>query len=245
MNYAFNPALFKALFQATIDEYKDYFQHVDDSDDSPDKLIVAMNQAIDVMERADSDKTVKSGNQSPLEESEVSEIGNYALSILEMCLTHIETASGQQARDLTRLSIPVAVWVARQGGRIDSLEMVVNSVAGFANEIQDSAQLSELCKVIGEIIEATSDVIQQDLDNTNPMRPWRIINMNYGIVATRSHDPALIEKAYDVLIKNLPQDARQFFKEGMQQMDAIGYPAEVRAVVEKYDKLWGSDSTLH
>ena len=245
MNYAFNPALFKALFQATIDEYKDYFQHEDDSDDSPDKLIVAMNQAIDVMERADSDKTVKSGNQSPLEESEVSEIGNYALSILEMCLTHIETASGQQARDLTRLSIPVAVWVARQGGRIDSLEMVVNSVAGFANEIQDSAQLSELCKVIGEIIEATSDVIQQDLDNTNPMRPWRVINMNYGIVATRSHDPVLIEKAYDVLIKNLPHDARQFFKEGMQQMDAVGYPAEVKAVVEKYDKLWGSDSTLH
>ena len=245
MNYAFNPALFKALFQATIDEYKDYFQHEDDSDDSPDKLIIAMNQAIDVMERADSDKTVKSGNQSPLEESEVSEIGNYALSILEMCLTHIETSSGQQARDLTRLSIPVAVWVARQGGRIDSLEMVVNSVAGFANEIQDSAQLSELCKVIGEIIEATSDVIQQDLDNTNPMRPWRVINMNYGIVATRSHDPVLIEKAYDVLIKNLPHDARQFFKEGMQQMDAIGYPDEVRAVVEKYDKLWGSDSTLH
>ena len=245
MNYGFNPALFKALFQTSIDDYKEYFLHEDDSDNSPDKLIVAMNQAIDVMERADSDKSVKTENQSPLEEREVTEIGDYALSILAMCVTHIETESGQQARDLMRLSIPVAVWVARQGGRVNSIEMVVNSVAGFANEIQDSAQLTELGKVIGEIIAAVSDTISQDLDNTNPMRPWRVINMNYCIIATRSHDTALMEKAYDVLIKNLPHDARQFFKEGMQQMDIIGYPDEVRAVVEKYDSLWGSDSTLH
>ena len=245
MNYAFNPALFKALFQTTIDDYRDHFQFDENSENSPDKLIIAMNQAVDVMERADSDKSVKAGNQSPLEASEVSEIGNYALTILDMCLTHIETATGKQARDLMRLSIPIAVWVARQGGRVESIEMVVNSVAGFANDIQDSAQLSELCKVIGEIIEAVSDPIRQDLDNSNPMRPWRIININYCIIATRSHDTALMEQSYDALIKNLPQDARQFFKEGKQQMDIIGYPDEVRSVVEKYDLLWGSGSTLH
>ena len=245
MNYGFNPALFKALFQTSIDDYKEYFQHEDDSEDSPDKLVMAMNQAIDVMERAGSGKSVKTENQSPLEEKEVSEIGDYALSTLEMCVTHIETETGKQARDLMRLSIPVAVWVARQGGRVNSIEMLVNSVAGFANEIQDSSQLAELCRVIGEIIDAVSDNIRQDLDDTNPMRPWRIINMNYCIIATRSHDTALMETAYDVLIKNLPQDARQFFKEGMQQMHIIGYPDEVKAVVEKYDSLWGSDSTLH
>jgi len=88
-------------------------------------------------------------------------------------------------------------------------------------------------------------MIRQDLDNSNPMRPWRIINLNYCIIATRSHDTALMEKSYDVLIKNLPHDAREFFKEGMQQMDIIGYTQEVRAVVEKYDGLWGSGSTLH
>ena len=48
-----------------------------------------------------------------------------------------------------------------------------------------------------------------------------------------------------MLVKNLPHDARQFFREGMQQMDIVGYPPEVRAVVEKYDSMWGSDSTLH
>ena len=75
--------------------------------------------------------------------------------------------------------------------------------------------------------------------------PWRILNLNYGIVATRSHNPELIEQAYDSLAKNLPQDARQFFKEGLQQMEVIAYPDEVREVVERYNKMWGSESSLH
>ena len=64
-------------------------------------------------------------------------------------------------------------------------------------------------------------------------------------MATRSHQLELIEQAYDLLVKNLPQDARQFFKEGLQQMDAIGYPDEVRAVVERYNQMWGAESSLH
>lgn len=245
MNYAFNPDLFKALFHTTIDGYKDIFQQQSTDETSPAQLVQAMDQAIDVMQRADSDKSVRAEHLSPLGTDEISEIGDYTLSILDMCLTHIETNRGEQCRDLMRLSIPVSVWVARQGGRINSIDMVVNSVAGFANEIQDTAQLSELCNIIGEIIAATSDSIKQDLEQTNPMRPWRVINMNYGIIATRSHDVTLMRQAYDVLIKNLPHDARQFFKEGMVQMDVIGYPDEVRAVVEQYDRDWGSDSTLH
>jgi hypothetical protein len=31
----------------------------------------------------------------------------------------------------------------------------------------------------------------------------------------------------------------------MQQMDIVGYPDEVREVVEKYDRMWGSGDTLH
>lgn len=245
MNYAFNPALFKALFHTSIDDFKDYFEKEADDESSPDKLIQAMDQAIDVMERADSDIKSKQGKEYPLSSAEVSEIGDDTLSILDLCLTHIEKVTGQQNRDLMRLSIPVSVWVARQGGRINSLELVVNSVAGFANEIQETKQLAELCGIIGEIIEVTSDEVRQDLDQTNPMRPWRVINMNYCILATRCHDTDLMAQAYDTLIKNLPYDARDFFKEGMQQMDIVGYPDEVRAVVEKYDREWGSGSTLH
>jgi hypothetical protein len=40
---------------------------------------------------------------------------------------------------------------------------------------------------VAEHIEAlTADEIRRDVEQSNPMRPWRIINLNYGIVATRS-----------------------------------------------------------
>ena len=105
--------------------------------------------------------------------------------------------------------------------------------------------LADLAGVIKEVVDACDNEIRRDVEQTNMMRPWRILNLNYGIVATRSHNPELIEQAYDSLVKNLPQDARQFFKEGMQQMDIIDYPDEVCEVVERYNKMWGSESSLH
>lgn len=244
MNYSFNPALFKALFHTTINAYQDIFKQEAGADTSPGQLIQAMDQAIDVMERADADKKTKP-EMFPLKSEEVTEIGEHALSIIDMCLHHIEDTRRQQCPELMRLSIPVAVWVARQGGRINTLDLIVNSMANLANELQDTHQLKDLCGIIGEIIDVTSDEIKQDLESTNPMRPWRVMNLNYCIIATRSHDTRLMERTYDALIKNLPHDARQFFKEGMQQMDVVGYPQEVRDVVARYDREWGADSTLH
>jgi hypothetical protein len=157
----------------------------------------------------------------------------------------VETASGHQSRDLTRLAIPISLWAARQGGAINKLELVVNSLAAWANELQDTVQIGDLARVIREIIDATSGPVRRDLEQDNPMRPWRILNLNYGIVATRSHDPELMEEAFSVLVENLPQDARAFFREGMQQMKIIKYPPEVREVVERYHRIWGSGNTLH
>ena len=122
---------------------------------------------------------------------------------------------------------------------------MVNSLAGYANELTDTSRLGDLCAVIREIIDACSDEIRRDLEQTNTLRPWRILNLNYGIVATRSHDPSLIDEACGELVKNLPQHARQVFREGMEQMDQVGYPDHVREVVARYDSLWGSDFTLH
>ncbi|WP_428634967.1 hypothetical protein [Sedimenticola sp.] len=54
-----------------------------------------------------------------------------------------------------------------------------------------------------------------------------------------------MEEVFGQLVSNIPQDARGFFQEGMQQMDIVGYPDEVRQVMEKYSGLWGSESRLH
>jgi hypothetical protein len=245
MDFSFNAKTFRSIFQNMVDEY---FQDAPASDDenSPQQLVAAMMQAIDVMERADADAAVSSQQSvGAIGDKDISQIGDYALTLIENLSGHVQAEPSQPNRDLMRLAVPVALWIAKHGGKIEQLELVVNSLAGYANDLRETTQLADLCCVFRDITAAVSDDIRQDLEQTNPMRPWRILNLNYGIVATRSHNPELIEEAYVSLIKNLPQDAREFFREGMQQMDIVGYPQEVREVVEKYDRMWGADSTLH
>lgn len=243
MAFDFNAKSFRTLLDSAINEHHEALVTAPATEPF-DQLLAAMRQAIDVMERADAD-TAATGEAKVLRAGEISEIGDYTLDLLGEITARLEAVSSRQNRDLIRLAVPVALWIGRHGGRIRQLELAVNSLASYANEVSDTVQLAQLAGVIREIIDYTADEIRQDLEQTNPMRPWRILNLNYGIVATRSHDTALMEQAYEQLVKNLPHDARQFFREGMQQMDIIGYPQEVRAVVEKYDRMWGSDSTLH
>jgi hypothetical protein len=55
----------------------------------------------------------------------------------------------------------------------------------------------------------------------------------------------LIDCAFETLTHYIPDEAPNFFKEGMAQMDALNYPQQVREVVEKYYNLWSLPRTLH
>ena len=254
MDFSFNASAFKDKLHNTVEAYLEDEARNDGARDeknidSPHNLLAAMDQAIDVMQRADADSVVQQDMSAEsiglLEEKDISKIGQYALDILESLLVFVQNKTGEQNQDLLRLSLPVSLWVAHHGGKLSQIDMLVNSLAAYANEITEPYKLAELSVVIKELVDACDDEIRRDLDQTNMMRPWRILNLNYGIVATRSHQPEIMEQAYETLVRNLPQDAREFFIEGMQQMDIVGYPDEVREVVERYNKMWGSESLLH
>lgn len=249
MEFTFNAKDFRNRLAQAVDDGIEASPLAQEAESSPERLLAAMEQAIDVMQRAEADMTSATA-ENAIEQKDINQIGDYVLTLIEGLVGHAQSGTDAktaeaQSRALMRLTIPVALWVARCGGRLEKLDLVVNALADYANEFRDTEQLAELTRVIKTIIDATSESVQQDLEQTNPMRPWRILHINYGIVATRSHDPQLIETAYDALVQNLPQDARQFFKEGLQQMDVIGYPESVREVVERYDRMWGAESTLH
>ena len=237
MDFSFKANTFRDLFHNTVAEYIEDTDQDEQDVNSPRALLTAMDQAIDVMARADADSAVQNDMSAEsmglLEEKDISKIGQYTLDLLEGMVAYVQNKTGEQNRELIRLSVPVSLWVARHGGKLSQIDMLVNSLAGYANELTEPHMLADLAAVIKEVINACDNEIRRDIDQTNMMRPWRVLNLNYGIVATRSHQPELIEHAYDALIENLPQDARQFFKEGKQQMDLIGYPEEVREVVER------------
>ena len=180
MDFSFNAITFRDLFHNTVAEYiKDVVPDKDDVN-SPHNLLAAMDQAIDVVARADADSVVQKEMSAEsigmLEEKDISQIGQYALGLLEAMVSFVENKTGEQNRELLRVSLPLSLWVARRGGKLAQIDMVVNSLAGYANEVTESHLLGELAIVIHEVIEACDDDIKKDLEQTNMMRPCRILN---------------------------------------------------------------------
>ena len=88
-------------------------------------------------------------------------------------------------------------------------------------------------------------MIARDLETVNPGRPWRLLNLNRAIVATRTHQPEVMEEAFSALAAQLPDDAPGFFTQGMEQMELLNYPPQVREVMDRYYKKWNVNRSLH
>lgn len=214
-----------------------------DPDDSDLAMLVqGFEQLLDVIARAESDLQAGGSTGS----ADITELGVYAQQLIESLAARIgQSGTDESRRQLAAIHINIALWIARQGGVIDTLEPIVDALAYFANTSRDPDTLADLCGVIGKIVAAVSPVITQDLAKANPGRPWRVLLLNQSIVATRSHNAGLMEQTFALLTNSLPEDAGQFFTEGMQQMDALNYPEHVRAVMAKYHRQWNIDRSLH
>ena len=68
----------------------------------------------------------------------------------------------------------------------------------------------------------------------DPGRPWRILHINRSIAATRTHNRELMRKVFDELVETLPEDAMQFFKQAIHEVDRRNYPAAVRELFQEY-----------
>ena len=77
-------------------------------------------------------------------------------------------------------------------------------------------------------------ILRHDLDNANPTRPWRVLNINRGIVATRSQDLDVMNAVFSDLILAIPMDAPEFFSEGMSEMVRQNYPEPVCEVMQEF-----------
>ena len=170
---------------------------------------------------------------------DLSALGEYALNL---CAKGEEIARHLQLdtvmAEFEKLATTLALWIARNGGELLSIEMVVNGYAKFANETHLEKELTELYLISTELIQAIAAPLKLDLDKSNPGRPWRILNLNRAIVATRTLQPAIMEDAFELFTDNMPEEAPQFFSEGMQQMEIANYPVQVRQVMESWSRLY-------
>jgi hypothetical protein len=128
--------------------------------------------------------------------------------------------------------------VARHGGEIRELETVVNGFAASANTTTADEALRALFRATKAVLEHAAPAIKADLDQANPGRPWRVLNFNFAIVATRIQDAQLMHEAFDTLSRNLPQDAPAFFEEGLKQSDKPVYGPVVKNLMQEYFARW-------
>ncbi|MEA2080846.1 MAG: hypothetical protein U9P00_13530 [Pseudomonadota bacterium] len=217
-------------------------------DATPPLLVETFQQLFEAMQQTEAslvdDKSVQSGN--PASAEAVTELGEYALELFDQSLHWANNLNLSDVfDDLQAFTIAMARWIARHGGQLLHLEPVADALARSANRTQDPAELLVLYQAMGDIIDATAPVIRQDLEKTNPGRPWRILQLNRAIVATRTHQPDVMDEAFAVLIEHLPEDAAGFFTQGMEQMELLNYPPHVREVMDRYYKTWSVNRSLH
>jgi hypothetical protein len=199
--------------------------------DAPTQTLKALDQFIAIAMSLNTSETTAAA----ITREDITRLGDYGLNLLGDLDRWLRNSDQQELRsDVRRIVLAVADWIVRQKGRIETLEPIVDACAFTSNTTKDGGELGELSCLMGAVITACTDAIKSDPEKSNPGRPWRLLHWNRGIAATRSHRLDLMEKAFAQLLKNLPQDAEAFFREGMQEMERLDYPSEVRVFMQRY-----------
>ncbi len=178
---------------------------------------------------------LRANDNKIIEPQEATEIGNHGFILLLKLIDLMERLDlPHRRKEIEQTSLVFARWMMSYGGTINFLEPVVNAIAQLANLMQDKASLLSLSELIAEVVDHCSLDLKKDLDDSEEFRPWRLLHINRGIVATRTHDLEVMKQAFDEFLMYLPQEASGFFAEGMKEMDALDYPPHVRKVMEFY-----------
>lgn len=208
-------------------------------DATPAQLIDAINQFFIIYEKLGSTRS----ENNLIKKDDISQIGDETINCLVELGTWAERLDLQHEKAiLDEIALAATHWVIRQQGEIRSLEAIVNMLAAKANRSSDTSVLSALFHVIYDVIEHTSAELKSDPDKSDPSRPWRMLNFNFAIVATRTMNKDLMIKAFDTLGRNLPEDCPNFFEEGLKQSEKAVYGPEIKTMMAEYFKKW---ATLH
>jgi hypothetical protein len=208
--------------------------------DTPALLRDAVSQLFDMLGHVETSPTEAEGGQA-----EINTLGEYGLHLLDE-LSQLAATLDQAAlaAQIEQQCLPFALWVARHGGEIRNLAPVVNALAHYANIASHPQTMGTLYTYCCELIEAASPACEE-MSAHDAQHPWRLLLLNRAIVATRSHNPELMEAAFDAIVEHLPNEAHRFFAEGMEQIAIIDYPDQVRELMRRYYLAHGTPRRLH
>lgn len=208
--------------------------------EDPRPILDGVQQLLTIMQRADDHVT-----EGSFSDADFTQLGDYGIQLLADLRSWLERyAPNFSQANVQRVMIALTDWVIRHDGQLRTLEPIVDTLAELSNQSRSADELTTLTRFMGRVINACSEVIKNDLEKANPGRPWRILHLNYGITATRTHDVKLMREIFDRLVTTLPEDAARFFTEGIKEMERLNYPQHVRTVMREYFEHW-AQRTMH
>jgi hypothetical protein len=174
-----------------------------------------------------------------LEQDELEEFCAYGLDLLDRLAFLVRKVEIMDKRDTVAIMFAsMGVWVARRGATIDNLEGTADGFGMIVNGTHATEDLRALCEMMLEVIEAASVRLQLDEDRGDAWRPWRVINLNAGIAATRSLDPELMRNTFEGMGRRLPEDMPGFIADGVRQAAVQNVPDAVTEVLREYLAKW-------
>ena len=184
-------------------------------------------------------------NGEQLEDSAaISELAHYALDLVDRLQAQLWYLDIHDLRDrLSRLFASLAVWFARQDAILDNLNGAADSFAILVNGENDAAVLADMSRLMNEVLEAASNEIKMDEDRSDQFRPWRVLNLNSGVAATRSFDAKLMQETFERMERRLPHDLPGFFADGKRQVQMQEVPENVREVMTQFADKWATQLT--
>jgi hypothetical protein len=173
------------------------------------------------------------GADATLPHADAGAAGNEALR----CLAELETWLARLGQENERpalyaIMIGAGLWLMRHDLAIDAPEPLVNALAFRANEATTRQDTAAAYALMQGLIAHLAPQLQNDLERSNPERPWRLLNLNFAITAIRTGDTSLMRFAFDTLNAHLPDERRGFYAEAYALAMQPGFPAETRAVIE-------------
>ena len=221
------------IMKRIVDE-NEKTQKITDEQSGPIPLASAMSDFFQLA------SALENGQQ--LEDSAaISELAHYALELVDRLKAQLWYLDIHDQRDrLSRLFASLAVWFARQDAVLDNLNGAADSFAILVNGENDSAVLADMSRLMNEVLEAASNEIKMDEDRSDQFRPWRVLNLNSGVAATRSFDANLMQETFERMERRLPHDLPGFFADGKRQVQAQEVPEDVREVMTQFADKWAT-----
>lgn len=206
------------------------------------KLKSALAQFFEICEKLETQPESLKSDES--EFGNISELADYGLQLMSGLEQWIDATDLEDKSQFHISIISLAVWIHDHQGILHQLETIVNALSQLANHTSKPAALIKLHKYAEKITNSAHEMIKADIDKSEPGRAWRILNLNHGIIATRTHNVDIMNSVFEQLLQRLPEDAEHFFADGMKQMDIIGYPDHVKHVMQQFYQLTNKP-TLH